>query len=326
MTGGLTVTLLEAVCAEKWGFHIRQFSVHDGANRNRQISSPWPSWLMQLGRELAEPGQYRRVVAMSLPTSEFAAIFVLLGAVTAHPPELPDLESYWEKLRLQEGQVLVRYQTSDQFRAGTLKIVEDSRHGLIPQIGGTRFALPRPRILTIRPIHERERDLYPMAVPKEVEFLETLLPGVDSTRYVCDTHWQFVHMGTMGRLEEDADTVVLRVRGMDAEGTAAEVLRTVRIGGRPGRVGLVTATDEGELHEAAGASLALFTDAQAVLHGFGEVDFPTTVIILDRRSPSYSSAVDKVIKRRSVSRDDFAIPSFARVPPCVELVAFEEDL
>ena len=304
---------------------MEPLTVHDGAHGDCEVTSAWPFWLMALGRELADSRSSGQVVALSLPTSEFASVFFLLGVVTANPEMLPNVDAHWAQLKAQRDPTLVRYQTSSKYWAGTLKVAQDDQHGLVPHIGGTRFALPRPRILTVQSIEEWERDLYPMSVPEEIGFLEALMPGVDTTRYVCDTSWCVVHMGNMSKLEECARQVTLRLTGSTFEGSAADVIRTVHGKGRPGRVGLVSSVEEEELGVAAGATVAVFSGAQAVLHGLGEIEFPTTVILLDRREPSYGSAVNKVLARRATSQKDFTLPIFDRMPSGIEILAFVEE-
>jgi len=308
------------------GGEIKRVTIHDGADSNRVITSEWPYWLIQLGRELAAPSHAGRVVAVSLPTLDFASIFVLLGIVTADPPTLPDVEVHWKMLTSHLEPQLVRYQSSNKFWSGTLRLAQDVKYGLVPHIGGTRFVLPLPRVLTIQSIDDWETALYPMAVPKEVKFLEALLPGVDTTRFVCDTNWRVLHMGTMSKIEEEALQVVLRVQDSNHEGTASDVLRTVHGIGRPGRVGLVHAFGEGDLHQVNEPEIAVFSGSQAVLHGLGEIDVPTTVILLDRKSPSYVNAVEKVLARRAMSSQDLILTAFEHAPSGIEMIAFEEAL
>jgi hypothetical protein len=131
-------------------------------------------------------------------------------------------------------------------------------------------------------------------------------------------------MGTMNKLEEDARQITLRVRDSNYEGTAADVLRTVHGSGAPGRVGLVHASGEEDLHLTSKPNVAVFSGAQAVIHGLGEIEVPTTIILLDRRPQSYVNAVNKVLARRAMSRKDFTIPAFKNAPSGIELIAFEE--
>ena len=163
-----------------------------------------------------------------------------------------------------------------------------------------------------------------MAIPNEIEFLEALMPGVDSTQYVCETDWKILHVGVMKKIEEEAQQITLQVQDSLHEGTAADVLRTVHGRNKPGRVGLISNYGDEDFHDTSETQIAVFTGTQAVLHGLGEIDFPTTIIILDRQSPSYGNAVDKVIARRSMSRNDFEIPTFKNIPSGIELIAFEE--
>ena len=141
------------------GKNVKSVSIYDNTGGPDEITSQWPYWLMQLGRELAESDQPGRVVAISLPTSNFASIFVLLGIATAKPPILANVDDHWALLRNPMETEYVRYQTSGQFWSGPLRRQRDARYGSVPRIGGRTFSQPRPMILTIQHIMEWERDL-----------------------------------------------------------------------------------------------------------------------------------------------------------------------
>ena len=287
----------------------RSYELQFQAGRKWSKLPQWAKFLVQLGSSVAQAQVADRkvVVAISVPTSSYAAAFVALGRLLSEQiqePEKSALDAHFQHLAsLKHGTQLVYFNGEALYRGSFLGIVRcHDEDCILINIKGGKCFVPKPRCLLVELQPESEDGSPPVTSKGRLRnpkpFVSQFFSLAEHYRVLCTTSKSVLIVGEKNRLRTELQSPFQIPNGSKPyEGTLQDLVRVAKFSA--GGVGCradVLARSRGH---AGPASLAAASKAFVVLDGAVSVikwvhQFPASdsVCILCRTEAEFGTAMD----------------------------------
>jgi hypothetical protein len=301
----------------------------------------WAIFLVQLGSSIAhaQTADRKIVVAISVPTSSFAAAFVALGRILSeqiHEPAKTALDEHFQYLAgLRHGTPVVYFNGEALFRGPYLGIVRC--HGedcILINIKGGKCMVPKPRCLLVE-LQPESEDGSPLVTRKgrlrnPKPFVSQFFSLAEHYRVLCSTTKSVLIVGEKNRLRTELQSPFLIPNGSRPhEGTLQDLVRVAKFSA--GGIGCradVLARSRGHIGP---ASLSADSKALVILDGAMSVikwahQFPASdsISILSPTEAEFGTGMDLANTRYQNRLDDCVFPGLGVPPAGVEIMAHVE--
>lgn len=309
------------------------------ADEKRLPLPTWAVWFAELGAwaaQLAMQG-ISGTIAISVPTREFASVFVGCGAVhAAFEPQLdtsPQGSQFDSAIRLESGRHVVRL-ISTQSTAGFVGILNEAvskncREGYI--VGGSWIPADRYRIDILNWPDNPADFLGKSRIKEHMDMpagADALLPGVPAD--FCG--FSALHCAIVGNstaIQQESETLIASSIATEPVPLSALLRpRAIQEKARQFRSVLLPAREDPEDYRELVAGrkprVVILDSAATVCRWLGAEMSPVTVALVERTAPSGEAAADALERFRARRLRDLPLPAdLARVPAGVEVLAWQ---
>lgn len=319
----------------------RSFELRFQDGREWRCLPRWAQFLVQLGSSLAQARTDDRkiIVAVSLPTSSFAAAFVALGRILSEQIEDPAksaLDAHFQHLAgLKCGTPLVYFNGEALYRGPFLGITRchDEDCVRIGIKGGTCF-VPRSRglLVELQPESEGRSGVVTskgrLKNPKP--FVSQFLSLAEHYRVLCSTTKSVLIVGEKNRLRTELQSPFQIPNGNRSyEGTLQDLIRVAKFsaGGIGCRADVLARSRgyRGAANLAAPSTKLVVLDGAVSVIKWGHA-FPhsDSVSLISRTDGDFATAMDLANTRYLNRFDDCVLPGLSGPPPGIEIMAHVE--
>jgi hypothetical protein len=292
----------------------------------------WAQWFIDVGARLdvlAQEGDTKLWICITVPDRRFAAVLVAFGAIRSrlHHTVHPSPEERFEGLEI--GAPISWLDTNKQLRCGSYDGASDGYIHYRPRVhGGIGVRSKRPI--------ERATEFWPMGCDEEL--FVGAKPIAQSVGF-CEAAYQRSVESSL--TWSDVDTIIcgtssvleheLTATGFSAGGHVgclADVVRPRRFLSRAerSRSAIVTGTtDPDDIDGIETHGPAIFDGPQAYVRLRESVCSTTNLIIIDRWSPRATDTATVVLSERAQTATLAELPTLPPAPPGVELLGWVAD-
>ncbi|CAG1007613.1 hypothetical protein ANRL4_03774 [Anaerolineae bacterium] len=302
-----------------------------------------PTWCrhyIDLGIEVARLPQMetRLRVALALPTSAFATLFVALGIVLELANQPNTSKDYSEYIRSQPVGTSVVYQSPQGRLKGIIEgFLERDGKTYIEIRLGVHSSLQLPLLDRASRITIADRDFklkdYPRSgkVPSIPELIRASVS--DPTAFITQTQLHCLIVTQISELRSEVESTILglEVQGKIVSGPALDILRIEQFVGidQPYRCRVVASYGSAEtdvLPEPVSPPITILVGANSYLKHYAKWHNSHQIILLDRTERAFQAAVDSLNESYGHRRDkSLIVPSFY-LPLGVDAMVFEESI
>jgi hypothetical protein len=281
----------------------------------------WASWAAALGEHLADApaAGSATVIAASLPTRSFAAVFAAVGACRAAARSISghsraEIEKWGTRTR-------VRFPLMGGFREGRIKAI-GSRGVWVLQPNGTECLVPWARASGIERLPEGAEPTSRIRRTTPAERFRAAALGTDLA--VPTDALDCLMVGTRHRLEEELELEV-EIEGIRHRGTLAELVRPRSMFGRKSQFRSDIMSSAGAELPAKGRTgripLVILDGSASVLRWLG-ADWASPILcLIDRTEPRAEDAA-AAVEARAAAGSRVAHRTVPDAPQGIETLAF----
>lgn len=301
----------------------------------------WAKYLIHLGSSVAQAQVAERciIVAISLPTSSYAAAFIALGRVLTEQIQEPTksaLDDHFQQLTsLNYGTPLVYFNGEALYRGPFLGVVRCSGQDCIGvSIKGGKCFVPKSRCLLVEPQPQSDDGL-PLTTatgrlrnPKP--FVSQFYTLAEHYRVLCNTRKSVLIVGEKNRLRTELQSPFQLPNGSQPyEGTLQDLIRVAKfsaggVGCRSDVLPHSRSSVFSASRTAASGTLVVLDGAVSMLKWAHRFPGNDSVCILSRTEAEFATAIDTANERYVNRLDDCFLPGLGAPPPGVEIMAHIE--